>query len=101
MGFSVHIAVDDNRNFTYTPAVLRMSAMDSVNWTCDDPFVVHFVRRSPFPNVEFRAVEGGRTPQVGARSGLVPGAYHYVVAVFHNGEVCVDAGCPEIIFDAA
>jgi plastocyanin len=99
----ITIQVDDRGNFTYTPAVRRAAPGEPVSWSCNDPFVVHFARQSPFDRVEFRpSLKGEGLPPYStelatSRPGVQPGGYHYVVAVERDGTVFVDGGCPEIV----
>jgi hypothetical protein len=100
----ITIEVDDRGNFTYTPAVRRAMPGERISWSCNDPFVVHFARQSPFPQVEFRpSPEAPKGPLMYStnpdtfRGGVQPGGYHYVVAVAHGDQVFVDGGCPEVV----
>ena len=95
--YTVKISVDDNGNFSYQNAVVRVQAGDSVAWECAHSFSVSF-QRTPFNSTVFHSHNGGSLGKTtGSETVQGPlGVYHYAVAVAKNDKVWINSGCPEV-----
>jgi hypothetical protein len=108
---TIHIHVDHDGNFTYTPAAQHAKDDEAINWRCDDgSFTVSFVDHTPFEKVDFHGPKGQNSPDPpeGFRDGVEPGVYHYLVDVarevrdekgLSSTKVFLNGGCPEIIIE--
>ncbi len=99
----VHIRVEaDTQEINYSAALLRAKPGDTIRWWSNQgPFAIQFAGISPVPF-------GGRRSlaqrDIFELEGIVrrtaqPGAYRYACALWVDGKVHLDAGCPEIIID--
>jgi len=104
---TIHISTNDG-NFVYNPAAQHASPSDKIRWLSPDgAFTVTFIGGTPFNVVSISGNKGVATPPKAFRPGVLPGIYHYAVAVAvvvdplalpEGGiRVHVDAGCPEIV----
>lgn len=87
----------------YSAALLRAHPGDTIRWwSKHGPFAIQFAGISP---VSFGGGRSGRGSKSRfslegiVRDGAEPGAYRYACALVVDGEVHLDAGCPEIIID--
>jgi len=103
MAKEVHIVVDPSSgDISYKPAVLHGRRRDAIRWTCESgPFAIQFAGQTPLASADGRS-DPGRGEWVvekEVREDASPGGYRYVCAVYADGRVFIDAGCPVIIID--
>jgi plastocyanin len=80
-------------NFVYSPALIRVSAGDTITWTCNHPFALTFKEGTPVDEVQLTGTGSGPY-STGARTVAdVKGQYHYAVAVWDGSQVHLDASC--------
>jgi plastocyanin len=86
-------------NFVYQPALLHVSAGDTITWTCNDQFTLVFKEGSPIGELE---VFGSPIPG-GYSAGpftveSVQGNFHYAISVWNSAssQLFLDAACPRI-----
>jgi len=100
-------------NFVYYPALLNVSAGDTVTWACKDPFSLVFKEKSPIGQLEVRGVPvsvdrqeaSGASPKGNAGWAAGPftvqdvqGNFHYAVSVWKpsSSQLFLDAACPDL-----
>lgn len=99
----VKITVSPEGEFTYFPAVLKITPPDTIVWRCaDGPFVVSFGRRGPLLNVEVsssaeRMGDFFITEAQAVETAAPAGVYPYAVAAAVHGRVWLDAHSPTVI----
>lgn len=100
-GNHVNISVSPQGDFTYSPSVKHVEPGQVLIWeSAQGPFSISFKEGTPFGQLNFHSVKGEEgwliiTGEV--RKGGGPGHFHYAVAIYTEGRVFMDAGCPEII----
>ncbi len=83
----------------YEPSVLRAHLGDSIRWMCESgPFVIQFLRSTPLGRVHIHS-SGNEIAPIPVPPGAPKGRHPYAVAVYSEGAVYIDAGCPEIIIE--
>jgi hypothetical protein len=81
-------------NFVYTPALLRVLPGDTIQWTCDHPFVLSFKGSTPVDQVECVGLPDGLTWATDQYPvSHVRGQYHYAVALWDGVRLFLDADC--------
>jgi hypothetical protein len=100
----VTIRVNDEGEFSYEPAVLRVTLGTQITWKCPDgEFVISFGRQSPLEGVVEVASSMGRegdfwaSPPQTIDLTVRPGVFSYSVAVATPRGVRLDAYCPSVI----
>ena len=99
------IGVDsETGDIHYSRSVMHAQKGEEIEWiSSNGPFAVQFTGVSPLNQVGRRAVRnearGLWVVRGEVRTEAAPAAYPYVCAVYTDGRVFVDAGCPEIIID--
>lgn len=95
----IRIDVDRAGNFTYYPALQRVTATtgDTVQWICPNgPFAILFRTRSPFvEGMEAHANAG--IPSDPLTVANVKGQYHYATAVYNGDRVFMDSDCAGLL----
>ncbi len=100
------------KELTLTPTVLHVTAQDTVVFHSAYPFTVLAKGISPLRSSEFRGRNISPTDarrykippkskfaKDGVVRGAAPGAYAFACAVYDDGQIYMDAGCPPIIID--
>jgi hypothetical protein len=100
----VTIRVNDEGEFIYEPAVLRVTSGARITWRCPDgEFVISFGPQSPLEGVVEVASSRGReedfwvSPPHTVDLTVRPGVFSYSVAVATPHGVRLDAFCPSVI----
>ena len=97
----ITIKVNEEGEFTYEPSVKRLREGQPITWACSQgPFCISFQQGTPFDSMDFHGDEGPDGWTATSSEADVAGEaghFHYAVAIFWQGRVYMDAGCPEII----
>ena len=98
----ISIRVSEDGDFYYEPSVKNVKQGQSVTWTCaQGPFALSFKDQTPFAQLNLQATKGDSANAWSVTSHparvAAPGHFHYAVALYVNGRVYLDAGCPEIV----
>ena len=102
----ITIKVNEHGDFTYDPSVKHVKPGETITWTSTQgPFAICFKDRTPFDHLNHHAIRGAESNSwaVSSRPMRVTksGHFHYAVAIYADGKVFLDAGCPEIIVNFA
>jgi plastocyanin len=106
IAYTVGVAVDppglvptggSTGNFVYQPALLHVSAGDTVTWSCNAPFSLSFRGSSPIGQLEVVGSAAGAGYSAGPFTvQAVQGSFHYTIAVWNGSRIFMDADCPRI-----
>ena len=99
MGATVKLQiVPETGDLTCIPTVLHARPGQPIQFESDGlPFSILSNGLSPLNRVDIRSA--GKPEDVSARVDAQPGVYSFACAVFCNGRIYMDAGCPSIIID--
>jgi len=87
--YPVKISVE-NRQVKLEPVPrLFVDRGDTIEWTCDFPFAIHFPGITPLGKGRIRPKEG-KTISTAVRNDAQPGCYKYFVAVYFDGNIWTD-----------